>query len=45
MLEGERVNVGCDTLLLVLLLFPPLQEAKPPMIKALTTSEHTPLKN
>jgi hypothetical protein len=45
MLEGERVNVGCDPLLLVLLLLPPLQEARPLMIRALTTSEHTPLKN
>jgi hypothetical protein len=45
MLEGERVNVGCDTLLLVLLLLPPLQEVRPLMIKTLTTSEDTPLKN
>jgi hypothetical protein len=32
-------------LLLVLLLLPPLQEARPPMIKALATSEHTTLSN
>jgi hypothetical protein len=45
MLEGERVSEGCDdTLLLVVLLLPPLQEARTPMIKALTTSEHTRLK-
>jgi hypothetical protein len=45
MLEGESVSVGCDTLLLLLLLLPPLQEARPLMIKALTTSEDIPLKN
>jgi len=45
MLEGERVSVGCEPLLLLLLLLPPLQEAIPPMIAMLTASEHTSLKN
>ena len=45
MLDGERVSVGCAIPLVLLLLLPPLQEARPPMIKALMTSEHIALKN
>ena len=44
MLEGERVSVGCDMLLPVLLLLPPLQETRPPIISALAKSEHRPVK-
>ena len=44
MLEGERVRVGCDALSLLLLLLPPLQEARP-TIKALAISELRTLKD
>ena len=45
MLEGDSVSVGCETLSVVLLLLPPLQDARPPMINTLAKSEHRPLGN
>jgi hypothetical protein len=45
MLDGERVSVGCDPLSLLLELLPPLQEARPLMMRALAASERTTLEN
>jgi hypothetical protein len=45
MLEGESVSVAGDMMPPVMVLLPPLQEARPPMINALATTEHTFLKN
>jgi hypothetical protein len=39
------VSVGCDPLPLPLALLPPLQEARPPMMRALATSESTTFEN
>jgi hypothetical protein len=43
MLEGESVSVGCETPSLLLAFVPLLQEARPPMMTALATSERTTL--
>jgi hypothetical protein len=45
MLDGERVSVAADMLLPLLLPLPPLQETRPPKIKALATSKQIDLKN
>ena len=37
------MSVGCDTLSLLLALLPPLQDARPPTMRALVTSERTTL--